>query len=94
MSYYNPNMEHNERALRERDMAVPDFEDTMTGITKNDFSLPERLEIRCHNGHLLMASAVCSNCDSEFDIQGAACGGPDVHICYDCWDNLPEEGSQ
>ena len=95
MSYGNPIQDHNDRVAHSNEWNnPPDFEEHMAGITKDDFSPPERIPVRCRNGHFLVASSVYSSCYSEFDIQGAACGGTELHICYDCWDKLPEGGSQ
>ncbi len=67
---------------------IPDF-------TRSDFNLPEHIELKCPMcGEVLNH---CGICDNPFDTDHwIACGKSydgkpnNMHICYNCWDDLPE----
>jgi hypothetical protein len=67
---------------------IPDF-------TRSDFNLPEHIELKCPMcGEVLKH---CGICDNPFDpderylvVCGNSANAHNGHICYNCWDGLPE----
>jgi len=60
-------------------------------LAKEDFTLPE-VFCRCWKCHENLSS--CIICGEPFDSEintEVACGGTKGHICWSCWDCLPED---
>ena len=73
------------------------FEQSVANLTKDDYDLPETLdkdgicptckEVPKMGGKKYLECVICHT--SLKDPEMTACGIG--HICYDCWDDLPEQ---
>ncbi len=69
-------------------------------MNKSDFTLPEDVSIFCHAGRDI-TKEVCAFCGVRFDLlmqtdpQQVACADiGNEHVCYSCWDDLPESDDE
>jgi hypothetical protein len=101
MNFSNHIMDHNDRVAHSSSWYEPDDPlDDVPNFTKADFNLPEPIEAKCQTCGETVNH--CDICGEPFDLEvrvQVVCGnleaisvGPrnSSHICYDCWDNLPE----
>ena len=101
MNFSNHIMDHNDRVAHSSSWYDPDDPlDDMPNFTKADFNLPEPIEAKCQTcGETVNHCEICGEPFNLEDRNQVVCGNLEAtpagsrnsgHICYDCWDNLPE----